>query len=51
VHAVALRLTVIASTSAALVDVITGISRLAIVDDAIMDRGRLIPPWCGLGMN
>jgi hypothetical protein len=35
----------------AFVDVFTGISGLAIVDDAIMDRGRFVPSWCGLGMN
>jgi hypothetical protein len=36
---------------AALVDVITGISGLVIVDDAIMNRGRFVPSWCGLEMN
>jgi hypothetical protein len=35
----------------ALVDVITGISRFAIVDDAFTDRGHLVPPGGGLGMN
>jgi hypothetical protein len=35
----------------ALVDVVTGISRFAIVDDAFTDRGRLVPSGGGLGMN
>jgi hypothetical protein len=34
-----------------LVDVVTGISGLAIVNDAVTDRGRFVPLWCGLGMN
>jgi membrane protein involved in colicin uptake len=50
-HVVALRCTVIASTSTTLVDVITGISGLVIVDDAVTDRGRFVPSWCRLGMN
>jgi hypothetical protein len=33
------------------VDVVTGISRFAVVDDAFTDRGRLVPPGGGLGMN
>jgi hypothetical protein len=48
---VASRCTVIASTPAMLVDVIMGISGLAIVDDAVTDRGRFVPPWRRLGMN
>jgi hypothetical protein len=48
---VASRCTVIASTPAALVDVVTGVSRLVIVDDAITNRGRFFPSWCGIGMN
>jgi hypothetical protein len=48
---VASRCTVIASTPATLVDVVTGISGLAIVDDAVTDRGLFVPPWCGLRMN
>jgi hypothetical protein len=51
VHVVASRCTVIASTPAALIDVITSVSGLAIVDDAITDRGRFVPSWRGLGMN
>jgi hypothetical protein len=34
-----------------LVDVVTGISGFAVVDDAFTDRGRLVPPRDGLGMN
>jgi hypothetical protein len=34
-----------------LVDVIAGVSRLAVVNDALMDRGCLILLRCGLGMN
>jgi hypothetical protein len=48
---VALRCAVITSMPAAFVDVITGVSGLAIVDDVFTDRGRLIPLWCRLGMN
>jgi hypothetical protein len=48
---VASRCTVIASSLAAFVDVITGISGLAIVDDMFTDRGHLVRSWCGLGMN
>jgi hypothetical protein len=48
---VALRCTVTASTLAALVDVVSCVSRLAIVDDAFTDRGCLVPLRCGLGMN
>jgi hypothetical protein len=51
VHVVASRCAVIASTPAAFVDVITGVSGLVIVDDALMDRGPLVPLWCGLRMN
>jgi hypothetical protein len=35
----------------ALVDVVTGISGSAVVDDAFTDRGHLVPPGGGLGMN
>jgi hypothetical protein len=35
----------------ALVDVVMGISRFAVVDDAFTNRGRLVPPGEGLGMN
>jgi hypothetical protein len=51
VHVVASTCVVIASSPTAFVDVVTGVSRLAIVDDVFMDRGRLVPLWCGLGMN
>jgi hypothetical protein len=34
-----------------LVDVVTGISRFAVVDDAFMDRGHLVPLGGGLGIN
>jgi hypothetical protein len=34
-----------------LVDVVTGISGLMIVDDAVTDKGRFVPSWCGHGMN
>jgi hypothetical protein len=36
---------------AALVDVVTSISRFAVVDDAFTDKGRLVPLGGGLGMN
>jgi hypothetical protein len=32
-----------------LVDVVMGISRFAVVDDAFTDRGRLVPPGAGSG--
>jgi hypothetical protein len=51
VHVVASRCTIIASTPAAFVDVVTGVSGLVIIDDAFTDRGRFVPSWCGLGMN
>jgi hypothetical protein len=35
----------------ALVDVVMGISGFAVVDDAFMDRGCLVPPGGRLGMN
>jgi hypothetical protein len=35
----------------ALVDVVTGISRFVVVDDAFTDRGRLVPLGGRLGMN
>jgi hypothetical protein len=36
---------------AAFVDVITGISRLAVVDDTFTDRGYLVPLWCKIRMD
>jgi hypothetical protein len=36
---------------AALVDVVMGISGLAVVDDAFTDRGSLVSLRCGLGMD
>jgi hypothetical protein len=42
---------VTASAPATLIDVVTGVSRLAVVDDALTDRGCLVPLWCGFGMN
>jgi hypothetical protein len=43
--------TVITLALTTLVDVVTSISRFAVVDDAFTDRGRLVPPGGGLGMN
>jgi hypothetical protein len=40
---VALRCAVTASALAMFVDVVTGISRLTVVDDALTDRGYLVP--------
>ena len=51
VFVVALRYTVTTFTTAAFVDVVTGISGLVVVDDALSDGGRLVPLWCGLRMN
>jgi hypothetical protein len=34
-----------------LVDVVTGISRFVVVDDAFTDKGRLVPLGGRLGMN
>jgi hypothetical protein len=34
-----------------LVDVVTGISRFTVVDDALTDRGRLVPLGGMIGMN
>jgi hypothetical protein len=48
---VASRRTVTASVPVAFVNVIAGVSRLAVVDDALTDRGCLVPLWCRLGMN
>jgi hypothetical protein len=48
---VASRHTITAFTLAAFVDVITGVSGLAVVDDTFMDRGCLVPLRCGLGIN
>jgi hypothetical protein len=36
---------------AAFIDVITGVLGLAVVNDALTDRGYLVPLWCGLGIN
>jgi hypothetical protein len=36
---------------AAFVDVVTGISRLAVVDNVFTDRGCLVPLWGRLGIN
>jgi hypothetical protein len=51
VHVIASRCAVIASTPATFVDVVTGISGIVIVDDAITDRGHFVPSWCELGIN
>jgi hypothetical protein len=48
---VASRCTVTASMPAAFIDVITGVSGLVVVNDALTDRGCLVPLQCGLGMN
>jgi hypothetical protein len=48
---VASRRTVTASTLAAFIDVVTGVSGLMVVDDAFADRDCLVLLWCGLGMN
>jgi hypothetical protein len=48
---VASRRAVTASTLVAFVDVITGVSGLAVVDDVFTDRGCLVPLRCGLRMN
>jgi hypothetical protein len=48
---VASRCTITASTLAAFVDVVTGVSGLAVVNDMLMDRGCLVPLRCRLGMN
>jgi hypothetical protein len=48
---VASRCTVTAFAPAAFVDVVTGVSGLAVVDDALTDRGCLVPLRCRLGMN
>jgi hypothetical protein len=34
-----------------IVDVVTGVLGLVIVDDAITNRGRFVPSWCKLRMN
>jgi hypothetical protein len=41
--------TVTTLTPSALIDVVTGISRFAVVDDAFTDRGHLIPLGAGSG--
>jgi hypothetical protein len=51
VQVVASGCTVIAFTPAALVDVVTGVPGLTIVDDAFTDRVCLVPLWRGFGMN
>jgi hypothetical protein len=48
---VASRCTVTASAPAAFVDVIAGVSGIAVVNDALTDRGCLVPLQCGLRMN
>jgi hypothetical protein len=48
---VASRRVVTASTLAAFVDAITGVSGLVVVDDVFTDKGCLAPSWCRLGMN
>jgi hypothetical protein len=48
---VASRCTVTTLTPSALVDVVTGISRFAVVDDAFTDRGLLVPLGGRLEMN
>jgi hypothetical protein len=48
---VASRCAVTASTPAAFIDVVVGISGLAVVDDALTDRSCLVSLRCGLGMN
>jgi hypothetical protein len=48
---VASRCVVITSTPTTFIDVVTGVSGLAIVDDVFTNRGRLVPLWCRLGMN
>jgi hypothetical protein len=48
---VASSLTITTLTPPALVDVVTGISRFTVVDDALTDRGRLVPLGGVLGMN
>jgi hypothetical protein len=45
------RCAVTASTLAAFVDVVAGVSGHVVVDDAFVDRGCLVPLWCGLRMN
>jgi hypothetical protein len=48
---VASRCAVTTSAPAAFVDVITGVSGLTVVDDALTDRGCLVPLRCRLRMN
>jgi hypothetical protein len=48
---VASRRTVTAFAPAALVDVVSGVLRLTVVDDTSLDRGNLVPLRCGLGMD
>jgi hypothetical protein len=43
--------TVTTLTPSVLVDVVTGISRFTVVNDALTDRGRLVPLGGMLGMN
>jgi hypothetical protein len=43
--------TVTTFAPAALVDVVTGISGLAVIDDAFMDRGSLVSLRCRLRMD
>jgi hypothetical protein len=43
--------TITTLTPSALVDVVMGIPRFVVIDDAFTDRGRLVPLGGGLGMN
>jgi hypothetical protein len=42
---------VTALAPAALVDVVSGVSRLTVVDDTFSDRGSLVPLRCGFRMD
>jgi hypothetical protein len=48
---VASRRTITASTLAAFVDVIAGVTGLTVVNDAFAYRGCLVPLWRGLRLN
>jgi hypothetical protein len=48
---VALSCTITIFTPTVIIDVVTGISGLAVVDDAFMDRGNLVSSRCRLGMD
>jgi hypothetical protein len=51
VHVIASICAAIASTPTMFVDVVTGVSGLTIVDNAITNRGCFVPLWGRLGMN